>query len=594
MGHQPLEPNGAYTHFTLSPISGSWPSVKYNIVSATIGCELRNPGRDTITIKTGDIVLGAFGSVGIAGDRNEPLTTNYNYDILSSIVLYGGGVGTQIASGSFVTVTVVWELSNVASTFTLSSSVMDADKSVTAIISSQNYSYTHRLSLTFGSRISNWDIAAGVVGQDIYCSLEWLDQIPNSTYGVGTVTLYTFSGGVLVGQTSQTLAIRAPANTGPTFSTSCTPLLTLGGVTYPSMGSGVYVQGKSGCTARIIGAAAKYGATVAAYSIRGGGYAGSGATLVTGLLNAAGTIPFVFRVTDSRGNYAEQTVNITILAYTPPQVSSFIGWRVDSAGAAAPTGTLGKCRAIWSYTSLGGANTCTVKAYIKPAGGSETALTADMASGSTYWVATSAGNVTLGATTGYTLRLALTDKYGTVSVSTELPTAAFAMHFNAAGTSIAFGKACEHANAVEIASDRTLYLGSKSLRDWIRDTFYPVGAIYLSTGAQTPASLWGGTWGLITDHFLVGAGSDYTVGQVGGYNTVILTQENLPVHNHAAVAAGYQVMVANNNAPDFIVGSGSAIGLQYSGNYMTGATGGSIAHENRPPYYAVYIWRRTA
>ena len=99
---------------------------------------------------------------------------------------------------------------------------------------------------------------------------------------------------------------------------------------------------------------------------------------------------------------------------------------------------------------------------------------------------------------------------------------------------------------------------------------------------------------MITDRFLVGAGSGYTVGQAGGYNTVILVQENLPAHSHAAVAAGYQVMVANNNAPDFIVGSGSAIGLQYSGNYVTGPAGGGVAHENRPPYYAVYIWRRTA
>ena len=78
-------------------------------------------------------------------------------------------------------------------------------------------------------------------------------------------------------------------------------------------------------------------------------------------------------------------MNIAVLAYTPPQVSSFTGWRVNSAGAAAPAGTLGKCRAVWSYTSLGGANTCTVKAFIKPAGGSETALNAAMASGVDYW-----------------------------------------------------------------------------------------------------------------------------------------------------------------------------------------------------------------
>ena len=150
-------------------------------------------------------------------------------------------------------------------------------------------------------------------------------------------------------------------------------------------------------------------------------------------------MPFVFRVTDSRGLYTEKTVNIAVLAYTPPQVSSLSGWRVDSAGSADPSGTLGKLKSVWSYTSLSGANSCTARAYIKPVGGSETALNAAMASGSTYWVATAAGNMTLTVTTRFVLRLALTDRYGTVSVTADMPSAAFAMHLIAAGNSIACG-----------------------------------------------------------------------------------------------------------------------------------------------------------
>ena len=68
------------------------------------------------------------------------------------------------------------------------------------------------------------------------------------------------------------------------------------------MGDGVYVQSKSGGTAKITGAAAQYGAAVTGYSIRGGGYSGTSATLQTGLLGGSGTVPFVFRVTDSRGS----------------------------------------------------------------------------------------------------------------------------------------------------------------------------------------------------------------------------------------------------------------------------------------------------
>ena len=309
-----------------------------------------------------------------------------------------------------------------------------------------------------------------------------------------------------VGAVAASLTVTVPASAAPTFSASCAPLLTVGGTTYPSMGDGVYVQSKSGCTARITGAAAQYGAAVTGYSIRGGGYSGTSATLQTGLLGGSGTVPFVFRVTDSRGLYAEKTVNISVLAYNQPQVSSFTGWRVNSAGSADPSGTLGKLKSVWSYTSLSGANSCTARAYIKPVGGSETALNAAMASGSTYWVATAAGNMTLTVTTRYVLRLVLTDRYGTVSVTADMPSAAFAMHLNAAGNSIAFWKGlrkkqrggdCRGADAVP---------GGQHPAGLDTEHVFSGGPFINPDAATSPASLFGGTWTQIQNRFLGGRG----------------------------------------------------------------------------------------
>ena len=538
VGNQSLVTNGAYTSYDLTK-SGSFPAAGYRVASATLTCTLRNAVWDTITVKAADgTTLGSFGAVGTNGERTCALITGYDYAGLTHVTLYGGGVGTQIAGGSYVKITVEW-------------------------------AYT---------------TSALVTAQAVDVPVAWLDQIPTARSGPARVTLITYSAGVYVGAVAASLTVTVPASAAPTFSASCAPLLTVGGTTYPSMGSGVYVQGKSGCTARITGAAAQYGATVTGYNIRGGGYSGTSATLQTGLMGGSGTVPFVFRVTDSRGMYTEKTVNIAVLAYTPPQVSSLTGWRVDSAGAAVPAGTLGKCRAVWSYTSLGGANSCTARAYIKPVGGSETALNAAMASGSTYWVATAAGNMTLTVTTRYVLRLALTDRYGTVSVTADMPSAAFAMHLNAAGNSIAFGKACERSNAVEIAAGRTLYLGDSTLRDWIRNTFFPVGAIYQSYAATSPASLFGGTWTQIQNRFLVGVGSSYAAGATGGEATHKLTVDELPSHSHNYSYPGYEA------GGEWYGASGTAKG----NTVATTAVGGGAAHENRPPYYAVYIWRRTA
>ena len=540
VGNQSLVTNGAYTSYDLTK-SGSFPAAGYRVASATLTCTLRNAVWDTITVKAADgTTLGSFGAVGTNGERTCALITGYDYASLTHVTLLGGGVGTQIAGGSYVTITVEWAYTT--SALTLSAASVDAGGTVTASIGAYDPAFSHQVRLEFGTKTQTWDVAAGVTVQAVTVPVAWLDQIPTAQSGPARVTLITYSAGVYVGAVAASLTVTVPASAAPTFSASCAPLLTVGGTTYPSMGSGVYVQGKSGCTAKITGAAAQYGAAVTGYSIRGGGYSGTSATLQTGLLGGSGTVPFVFRVTDSRGLYTEKTVNIAVLAYTPPQVSSLTGWRVDSAGAAAPAGTLGKCRAVWSYTSLGGANTCAVKAFIKPAGGSETALNAAMASGVDYWVATAAGN------------------------------------------SIAFGKACERSNAVEIAAGRTLYLGDSTLRDWIRNTFFPVGAIYQSYAATSPASLFGGTWTQIQNRFLVGVGSSYAAGATGGEATHKLTVDELPSHSHNYSYPGYEA------GGEWYGASGTAKG----NTVATTAVGGGAAHENRPPYYAVYIWRRTA
>ncbi len=53
----------------------------------------------------------------------------------------------------------------------------------------------------------------------------------------------------------------------------------------------------------------------------------------------------------------------------------------------------------------------------------------------------------------YVLRRVLTDAYGTVERSIELPSANFAVHLNAKGNGICFGGASTVENAVEIAPD---------------------------------------------------------------------------------------------------------------------------------------------
>ena len=138
----------------------------------------------------------------------------------------------------------------------------------------------------------------------------------------------------------------------------------------------------------------------------------------------------------------------------------------------------------------------------------------------------------------------------------------------------------------------------------ILQNVYPVGAIYLSANNISPASLFGGTWEQIQDRFLLGAGSAYTAGSIGGESTHTLTVQEMPVHSHTVNAHSHAIGLDN----DTTVGTyGWSLHINSNGTSVTGAhktvtsgtsspntntIGGGVAHNNMPPYLTVYMWKR--
>lgn len=124
---------------------------------------------------------------------------------------------------------------------------------------------------------------------------------------------------------------------------------------------------------------------------------------------------------------------------------------------------------------------------------------------------------------------------------------------------------------------------------------YPVGAIYISVDSTDPSTLFGGTWERIEDTFLLAAGSTYAAGSTGGEATHKLTVNEMPEHWHQLRFAGNTAEIWQLSTK-FQSGSASQIisyGTGRAGVDITGS-GGSAAHNNMPPYLAVYVWRRTA
>lgn len=137
---------------------------------------------------------------------------------------------------------------------------------------------------------------------------------------------------------------------------------------------------------------------------------------------------------------------------------------------------------------------------------------------------------------------------------------------------------------------------------------YPIGSIYLSITTTNPNKIFGiGSWTLISQNrMLIGAGDKYATGATGGSETVTLSKTQVPkvsgtisLHNGAVATniEGFEGECFSSN-------------LERKGVYMDQGTkqtnsntqsygrinfdngGTNAAHNNMPPYYAVYMWQR--
>ena len=124
---------------------------------------------------------------------------------------------------------------------------------------------------------------------------------------------------------------------------------------------------------------------------------------------------------------------------------------------------------------------------------------------------------------------------------------------------------------------------------------YPVGAIYVSVANIDPSTLFGGTWEQIKDTFLLAAGDRHDAGETGGEELVALTIAEMPKHSHVP---NESTMIYNTTYGNSGLTDGSAMasaGYLWNNGVTTQSSevGSGIAHNNMPPYIAVYVWKRT-
>lgn len=124
---------------------------------------------------------------------------------------------------------------------------------------------------------------------------------------------------------------------------------------------------------------------------------------------------------------------------------------------------------------------------------------------------------------------------------------------------------------------------------------YPIGSIYISTNATSPATLFGGNWDEIHGAFLFANSALHKAGEIGGEEAHVLKEKEIPIHYHDEYVGNDG---GDGSVPEGYYGF-TSIAYTSKNTYWakgskTSEAGGGQAHNNMPPYLSVYMWQRVS
>lgn len=438
-------------------------------------------------------------------------------------------------------------------------------------------SFTHTVITSCLGRSETLMVQGGSV------SLTWTPAIAtyaplmaSSMSTTAVITCTTYSGSVNIGSSSVTITLTLPsAEVKPSAA------ITVSDAMGYEQTYGAYVATKSKYRIEV-SPTLKYGASVSSYRISANGQSLSTSPAVTSVISSASSNSVSAFIIDSRGQQSNTaSMTMSVLQYSVPTINSVSAERCNIDGTLNNSGAYMKVGYNISITPLNNINSkrLDIKYKRKTATGYQTR----QVTLNTY---NASGNVIIAADTDYSydVQLVLSDDFGTSTASAILPTAFTMLNFRAGGDGIGIGKVAERQKAVDLAGDWEL------LKDG-EPYVYAVGDIFISTNSTSPAARFGGTWEQIKDTFLLASGDTYTAGATGGEAEHTLSVDEIAAHDHPVTSQGYNVTLVGN-VP--INGHASAWFYSSGGNSRTGSTGGGQAHNNMPPYLAVYVWKRIA
>lgn len=514
---------------------------------------------------------------------------------------------------------------------------------ITFKINRKSSSFRDTLSYETSSTEYSGDLYAKTASTTLSCTLSknLANIYPNSTRGRVIFRLTTYDGsGTKIGYTERHASFIIPDDDSDflpkcSLSLTDTSSITVNGAKKSCLAYfGKYVAGVSEIRATI-SAHGAYGSTIKSYSgsYPGGSFSSSQFNIPTRGLSGSYKIKVSAR--DTRNMICEAEGSADVAAYSPPAVTALSVHRCvsETDGTENDQGNFTQVKYGYAIYNIASAtsNKNAKNIVLKYKKSSESNWTTKNLTASAY---TGSGSVIIGTSSdfSYDILLTVSDSITSSSKSTSVSTGYCIYHIPASGKGITIGGIAEgdgfnvkmpatfsgsiKANgnyngryvtgtwlqttaATDLGRkpskvavlDESGWIYSRALSSLILEAVYPVGSIYISVNSTSPATLFGGTWEAIQGKFLLGAdGNTYKAGNTGGEAAHTLTENEMPSHKHSI---WFPNDGGEQSAEIGYPNTGSK-NTYYAEASKTSGTGGGAAHNNMPPYLAVYIWKRTA
>lgn len=387
------------------------------------------------------------GSTVIAHNADGSKTFSYSFKQEIGITLTNSGekIGTKSGSGSGTLPTIARASQPSCVTWPEhTQNVGEFGDTISIHMNRASDVFTHTVRYAFGDRTGT--IATGVgTGMTWQIPESFMELLPSSTSGSGTIYVDTYHGDTFIGTKSCGFTATVPASVKPI----CT--FTLDDITTADQLYGSPVKGLSKIKIDVVPGITLYPSPIVAYTISANGEFFTEAEATTGVLKTAGTSRVTATITDARGRTGTKSYDMTVLDYVEPAVTKLTVQRCNEDGSANDQGEYVKATFSATITSLNSKNSSAYTLRYKKSSATEWTSVDLGIQAKTYTVTDKSAIFPADGNSSYNVEVTAADRHNSSSRATSVSTAFTLMNWGADGTSMGIGKVAEDANTLGIA-----------------------------------------------------------------------------------------------------------------------------------------------